>query len=165
MHVNTVLVATIFALSVVAFPGVLSNTAPTLIGPIYVPSSDRSSQELLLASSEALNDITKAISTEVSKYGAIDNETTSFSATVFSATTNDTLFTYHFEAAQLNGSYTKGKLGDDTIYRAGSMGKLFTMFVFLVDIGDGVFLDPVTKYIVCFFEFLQSHPGVSHSNL
>lgn len=148
MHVNKILIGAGFALSVAAFPGVLTNTAPTLIGPIYVPATNTSSQAFLDASSAAYDAITQAINTGLSNYGPVDNQTTSFSAQVFSAITNETLFEYHFAAPQLNGSLTKGSLTENTIYRTGSLGKLFMMYVFLVDIGDSVFLDSVVKYIV-----------------
>jgi hypothetical protein len=140
-----------FALSVAAFPGVLSNTAPTLIGPVYLPATNSSSQAFLDASSAAYDAINAAINTGISQYGPVDNQTTSFSVAVYSATTNDTLFEYHFAAPQLNGSLTKGKLTDNTIYRTGSLGKLFMMYAFLVDIGDGVFLDSVVEYLVSFW--------------
>jgi hypothetical protein len=147
MHINYYLfMGATFALSVAAFPGVLSNTAPTLIGPIYLP--DSSSQALSGASSESYDAITEAIKTGASEYGPVDNQTTSFSIAVFSAATNETLFEYNFEAPQLNGSLTKGKLTENTVYRTGSLGKLFIMFLFLADIGDSVFLDSVTKYLV-----------------
>lgn len=148
MHLHQIFVAASFALSLTAFPGVLTNTAPTLAGPIYVNAANTKSQEFLDASSESLAAILEGIKTGLTEYGPIDNETTSFSVAVFSATTNETLFEYHFEAPQLNGSLSKSKLTDETIYRSGSMGKLLVMFAFLVDIGDSVFLDPVTKYIV-----------------
>ncbi|EXJ89929.1 hypothetical protein A1O3_02996 [Capronia epimyces CBS 606.96] len=135
------------ALSVAAFPGVLNNTAPTWIGPIYVPATNTSSQLFLDASAAAYAAVTDAINTGVSQYGSVDNQTTSFSVAVFSAVTNETLFEYHFAAPGLNGSLTKGNLSENTIYRTGSLGKLFVTYAFLVDIGDGVFLDPVTKYL------------------
>lgn len=152
MQLSHFFIGASFALSVAAFPGVLTNTAPTLAGPIYVTAGNTKSQAFLDASSGSLAAILDGIKTGLTEYGPIDNQTTSFSVAVFSATTNDTLFEYHFEAPQLKGSLSKGKLTDDTIYRTGSMGKLFVMFAFLVDIGDSVFLDPVTKYIVslCF---------------
>lgn len=150
MLISYFLIGTSFALSVAAFPGVLSNTAPTFIGPIYLPTTKSPSQELSNASSETYDAIIEAIKTGASEYGAVDNQTTSFSVAVFSATTNDTLFEYHFKAPQLNGSYTKGNLTENTIYRTGSLGKLFVMFAFLVDIGDSVFLNPIGKYIVSF---------------
>jgi hypothetical protein len=150
MYPSYLFIVVNFVLSVAAFPGVLTNTAPTLLGPIYLPTANSSLLELSDAASKTHDAIVEAILNGASEYGSVDNQTTSFSVTVFSALTNDTLFEYHFEAPQLNGSYTKGNLTENTIYRTGSLGKLLTMFVFLVDIGDSVFLDPVTKYLVSF---------------
>lgn len=120
----------------------------TLLGPIYLPAAKRSLQawdDAVTQANAALNDI---IQTGNSTYGPFDNQGTSFSASVFDLTTNRPLFDFHFEAPQLNGSYTKGKLTDNTIYRTGSLGKLLTMYAWMIDVGDSVFTDPITKYVV-----------------
>ncbi|KAE9373918.1 putative penicillin-binding protein [Stipitochalara longipes BDJ] len=136
----------------------IPRTAPTLLGPIYLPPTNSSWQALSDASIQAQNAILQALQLGLSDYGPIDNQTTSFSASVFSATTNETLFEYHFEAPGLNGSYTKGNLTENTIYRTGSLGKLFMVYLFLVDIGEGVFLDPVTDYVPELYEAAQTQP-------
>lgn len=122
--------------------------ALTLLGPVYQATTNSSWPQYANAASQAHDALSKAIATGMSAYGAIDNQSTSFSMSVFSATDNATIFNFHFEAPALNGSYTRGKLTEDTIYRTGSIGKLLTIYNWLVDIGDSVFLDPVTKYVV-----------------
>lgn len=119
-----------------------------LLGPIYAPATNNSLQPWIEAAKQATDAINDIIATGNSTYGPLDNQGTSFSASVFSLTSDEPLFEFHFEAPTLNGSYTKGKLSENTIYRTGSLGKLLTVYTWLVDIGDSVYLDPITKYVV-----------------
>lgn len=121
----------------------------SLLGPIYLPAANRHFQEWDDGKSQATAVLNNIIRTANSTYGPIDNRGTSFSASVFDLTSNEPLFDFHFEAPELKGSYTRGKLTDNTIYRTGSLGKLLVMYAWMVDIGDSVFTDPITKYVVC----------------
>lgn len=135
-------------LSAYARSPVLPLTDQPLIGRVYLPPANGSFSAFDDARTRAKAWIDQALATGDSEYGAIDTQETSFSISVFSTDSNETLFTYHYEAPLLNGSLTRGKLTDDTIYRTGSLGKLLSVYQFLVDVGDNVFLDPITKYIV-----------------
>ncbi|KAL6252772.1 hypothetical protein RBB50_000491 [Rhinocladiella similis] len=117
------------------------------LGPVYQPAANHSYQAFATAKQQATDAINQLIATGNNTYGAFDNQGTSFSASVFDLTSNEYLFEFHFEAPGLNGSYTKGKLSENTIYRTGSLGKLLTIYNWLVDIGDEVYLDPITKYV------------------
>jgi len=119
-------------------------------GPIYQVAKNSSFKAFEDAAAKATEAINKIIATGNSSFGPFDSETTSFSLSVFNAFDDKPLYEFHFEAPGLNGSYTKGKLSEDTIYRSGSLGKLMTVYTFLVDIGDDIFTDPVTKYIVSY---------------
>jgi Beta-lactamase len=125
-------------------------TDQALIGSVYLPPANGLFTAFSDASRQANDSITQSIRTRQSEYGPVDNQETSFSISVFSAASNETLFDFHFEAPKLNGSYTKGSLTGDTIYRTGSLGKLLTIYALLVDVGDHVYLDPITKYVVSF---------------
>ncbi|KAI1609311.1 putative penicillin-binding protein [Exophiala viscosa] len=118
-----------------------------VLGPVYQPASNSSYQAFIDASAQAAAALEEAIATGNTTYGAFDNRATSFSASVFSLTSDVPLFEFHFEAPQLNGSYTQGQLSANTIYRTGSLGKLLTIYTWLVDIGDSIYLDPITKYV------------------
>ena len=120
----------------------------TLLGPIYSPSTNTSLQPWTDAKKNATNLINQILATGNSTYGRLDQNGTSFSAQVFSLYSNKSLFEFHFQAPTMNGSYTKGNLTENTIYRTGSLGKLLTVYNFLVDVGDKVFNDPISKYIV-----------------
>lgn len=120
----------------------------SLLGPIYLSARDRSSQAWDNAVTQATAALNQVIQTGSNSYGPFDNQGTSFSASVFDLTSNEPLFDFHFEAPQLNGSYTRGRLTDNTIYRTGSLGKLLVMYAWMIDIGDSIFTDPITKYVV-----------------
>lgn len=108
----------------------------------------------------------QVIQTGNNTYGAFDNQGTSFSASVFSLVSDEPLFEFHFEAPTLEGSYTKGKLTEDTIYRTGSLGKLLTIYTWLVDIGDSIYMDPITKYVVSIYvPIVMSYESVNACSL
>jgi len=148
MATRSLLLLSSLALAAHASSPVLPLTDEPSIGPVYLSPANGSSAAFDDARTQSKAEIDEAVRTGESRYGEIDGQETSFSISVFSTNSNETLFTYHFEAPLLNGSYTRGKLTDDTIYRTGSLGKLMTVYQFLVDVGDSVFYDPITKYIV-----------------
>lgn len=114
-----------------------------LRGPVFPTPSHPDSSKAIQAAREAFPKVLdEALST-----GLLDNSTTSFSINVFSASDNKTLFSYHFEAPGLNGSLPSGHLNDDTIYRIGSLSKLFTVYTLLAKTGFTDFNQPITKYI------------------
>ena len=119
-----------------------------VLGNIYLPMSDFSSNIFDDARQDLTRLIEDAIANGDSDYGPMFNDT-AFSASVFSLKTGEVIFDYHYEAPVLGKeSYTKGTLSDDTIYRTGSLGKLMTVYVWLVDLGSANWQDPITNYIV-----------------
>lgn len=140
--------ATLTALPYVTPFQILPSPDLALHGPIYLPATNGSSQAFVNAKAEAKSAIEGIIAAGNSSFGLFDNLTTSFSLSVFRLADDEPLFEYHFDAPGLNGSLTRSKLTEDTIYRAGSIGKLMTVYTFLVDVGDAIFTQPVTKYLV-----------------
>ncbi|KAI8954670.1 beta-lactamase/transpeptidase-like protein [Xylaria longipes] len=74
---------------------------------------------------------------------------TSWSLQIFSAYSDDPLWEHYHTANNLldddgSGNFT---VGPDTIYRLGSLTKIFTMLTFLAEAGDSYLNDPVTKYV------------------
>ena len=70
-----------------------------------------------------------------------------FSIDVFSTSNNKSIYSFHHAAPGLNGTLTSGKLDDESIYRVGSVSKLFTAYAILNTAGIGVFDEPVTRYL------------------
>jgi hypothetical protein len=129
----------------------LPKTDLALLGPVYRAQLDPSADAFVKAATQATEAVQKAVTSGNTSYGILDTKGTSFSASFFIVGSDDPLFEYHFEAPDLNGSYTKGSLTENTVYRTGSLAKVLTMYVWMVDIGDSVFNDPITKYIVSLF--------------
>jgi CubicO group peptidase (beta-lactamase class C family) len=83
---------------------------------------------------------------------AIRANTTSYSIEVFSTSKQDPLiFSWHHTAASLaaagNGSYGVRKTDADTVYRLGSLTKVFTVYTWLAQDGDAKWNEPITKYV------------------
>lgn len=69
---------------------------------------------------------------------SLQNSSNSFSIDVFSTNEADSIFTYHQSAPSvLNSTAGVKKVDANTVYRVGSISKLFTVLVFLVGAGDG----------------------------
>lgn len=79
--------------------------------------------------------------------GVINRTHTSFSIDVFSAVTNSSIYSYHHAAPGLNGTLTAGVLNDGTIYRIGSVSKLYTVYAILANAGMEVLDHRVTRYL------------------
>lgn len=78
-------------------------------------------------------------------YGDFDNLTNSFSIAVWSAASNNSLFEYHFEGPELN---REGQpLNNDTVYRVGSISKLFTVYAYLATAGETHLDEPITNFL------------------
>jgi CubicO group peptidase (beta-lactamase class C family) len=114
-----------------------------LLGPVFPSAEDPAKTKAIQS---ATNDFSGIIDQAFSS-GLLDNETTSFSISVFSANQETPLFSTHFASRGLNDSLPSGELNGDTIYRLGSITKLLTVYSILAQNGDVAFAKPVTDYV------------------
>ncbi|KAI1472219.1 beta-lactamase/transpeptidase-like protein [Daldinia caldariorum] len=85
----------------------------------------------------------------------IDNSNTtgsdrfSYSVEVFSADADEPLWSHYWTATNLKTLNSTGvkKVDGDTVYRLGSVTKIFTILTFLAEVGDTMWNEPITKYI------------------
>jgi CubicO group peptidase (beta-lactamase class C family) len=112
-----------------------------LLGPVFPPATDLLSSKAIQAAVKSFPGVLE----EALGAGRLDNETTSFSINVFSA--NETLFEHHFAAPGLNGSLAAGVLNNQTIYRVGSLSKLWSMYTFLLSAPGNQLDQPITKFV------------------
>lgn len=120
-----------------------------ILGPSFLPPVSAPALHAIRSLTPSFTKILEAAlanGTE-SVFGALDNETTSFSIGAFSVHDKQNLYEYHYEAPGLNGSLSSGTLNNDTIYRIGSLSKLYTVYAYLIEAGVGSLEDPITKYI------------------
>ncbi|KAI0515076.1 beta-lactamase/transpeptidase-like protein [Xylaria bambusicola] len=90
----------------------------------------------------------------------------SYSVEVFSASEdNAPLWSHYWTAKNLAMMNTTGvkKIDGDTVYRIGSLTKVFTMLTFLAEVGDSVWNDPIAKYIPEVADMAANSSGSSHS--
>lgn len=78
----------------------------------------------------------------------LDPENTSFSIDIYPAADRRPLFSYHHSAPILeNHGYGVKVVNDTTVYRIGSISKLLTAYVYLLEVGDVSFNQPITRYV------------------
>ncbi|KOC13312.1 alkaline D-peptidase [Aspergillus flavus AF70] len=86
-------------------------------------------------------------------HGITTPNTTSFSVSLFStnqgtASASPFFFDYHYTAPSLQNSSNKIQHANrDSIYRIGGLTQIFTVWTSLVEAGDAIWHDPVTKYL------------------
>lgn len=104
-----------------------------------------------LAGSQAIADAIQNISAiidAVLKFGITSDNDTSFSVDVYSLHDEGSLYTHHFSASNLrNASEGVTSIDSNTIYRIGSISKVFTVYTYLANVGDVSWNEPITKYV------------------
>ncbi|KAJ4344800.1 uncharacterized protein N0V89_012544 [Didymosphaeria variabile] len=117
-----------------------------IYGPVFPPTEDLlASSTWQTASTQIKAALDDAFSSGNTSHGPVSPNNT-FSIQIFS--TKDTLFEYHHEGSDLATSGGHGSEVDgDSVYRVGSVSKLYAVYLLLVVAGDRVFSDPMTKYI------------------
>lgn len=115
-----------------------------LLGPMFPYDFDMLEYRSM---QNAISSFPKAIESLFTS-GALHRAQTTFSVDVFSTVTNQSIYQYHHAAPGLNGTLSSGKLNDETIYRIGSVSKLYTAYSILASHGSLDILDhPVTDYV------------------
>jgi CubicO group peptidase (beta-lactamase class C family) len=119
-----------------------------LRGPIFPSSRSLSSSEALQSAIANLTQpLQQTISNGKASYGPFDPTNASYSVELFS-TLESTLFTNQFTTPTLvTAKYGVKSVDSNTVFRIGSLTKLFTVCTFLIEAWDAKFNDPVTKYV------------------
>ena len=140
---SAALAATTILLSIFLQPTyAVSEICPLLGADAPTPSN--------LAQCSSFQKAKKGLTSEIEE--AINGGTINFKASAFSAiawsTTDDTLFQYHFAGPlALNKTVGIEQVDENTVYRIGSVSKLFTVMTLLVEAGDMHFNLPITDYV------------------
>ena len=92
----------------------------------------------------------------------------SYSVEVFTANEEQPslLWSHHWTAKNLATMNTTGvrTVNGDTVYRIGSLSKIFTMLTFLAEVGDASWNEPVAKYVPEIADMAANSSGdTSHS--
>jgi CubicO group peptidase (beta-lactamase class C family) len=145
-------------LSVLAFsvllatPGAGKTTTKVcpLLGPAFpVPTGLVSNEHF----QEAAKNVEAALNTTLATGMTPNNgpgpfNQTSFSIGIFSTTEKDLLYEFHYTDASVRNSSTGTKnVNSDSVYRLGSIGKVLSVYIFLIQDGDVHWNEPITNYI------------------
>ncbi|KAI9700055.1 MAG: hypothetical protein M1836_002589 [Candelina mexicana] len=128
-------------------PSVASQDCLLLGAKYSAPQKPSSNPSVSAAKFSLAQQIQQSLQNGSSAYGPFPRNA-SFSVDVFSVHEEDSLFSYHNSIATLRNA-TNGvkKVDANTIYRVGSISKLFTVLIFLVEAGDARWNDPITRYV------------------
>lgn len=138
LSINTVL-----AFVLLSFASTQAFQDCPFLGPVFPEPSQ-------LSTSPRIKDATLALQTAIQdgiNNGIIESNLTSFSVEIFSTHESDSLFEFHHAAPVLSNSTGTKTVDSKSIYRIGSISKLFTVYMFLMEAGDIHFHEPITKYV------------------
>jgi hypothetical protein len=141
--------ASLFFLALPANAQKLSNKPCPILGAYYPPPTDLgASCSIASAAGETESQILAALRNG-SEYGQLDAETTAFSVDVYSLYNQSSLFNYHFTPESLASQRTSGvaSVDSNTVYRIGSVSKLWTVYLYLIKAGDASWNQPITNFV------------------
>lgn len=136
------------------------------LGPTYPSPKTPSKTKALGQALDVLNStIIQSLSAKGSSYGQLDPNATSFSMEIFSLREGPPLFSHHFSAPEFaNATEGVREVNSSTVYRLGSMSKLFSVYNFLIAAGDIHFNQPITKYVPELAQFAAQHQASLQTN-
>lgn len=87
----------------------------------------------------------------------------SYAVEVFSGSEDKPLWSHYWTAPNLKDFNSSGvkKLDTNSVYRIGSITKVYTVLTFLATVGDGIWNDPITKHLPEVEEIFQKSEGNS----
>lgn len=124
-----------------------ANVVPTeevpLLGPAFVSNFDPTHSKAIENASETFPDVIESLF----EAKTLNKTDLIFAVDVFSAATNESIYQYHHVGESQEDALTKGDLSDKSIFRLGSVSKLFTTYAIIAKAGIDIFAHPVTKYL------------------
>lgn len=111
-----------------------------LLGPIFPPVNPLTSSTI--SHTVAYLDATFK---ELDRNGTFAQFNTTLYVQAFSA--SDTLFQHGYVPPPMEGFLTSGMLDESTVFRVGSVSKLFTVYTLLAEVGMKRMHDPVTRWV------------------
>jgi hypothetical protein len=137
-----------------------------ILGPSFPKPQKLSESSIIANAATKLSETihrTIASSGETS-HGVLESNVTSFSIQITSATADRPLFEFHHSAPNLaNATSGVHTVDGNTLYRIGSISKLVTVYLFLVEAGDLLWNEPITKYVPEVRALSSSNPEILDS--
>ncbi len=119
---------------------------------------------LQIAESEAMK-VAVSNLTETFKGITDSAESYSFALEVFSAHNSDPIFSVLHTAPKLAELNTTGvkTVDDNTVFRLGSLTKIYSMYLFLINAGDILWNEPITSYVPELQALMNYSDPVAHT--
>ncbi|KAE8136501.1 beta-lactamase/transpeptidase-like protein [Aspergillus pseudotamarii] len=130
-------------------PLALGNLCP-IQGPAFpAPKDITSSATFTQAKNQLLSTLDKAThASNITEVLGLDPDSISFSLQVFNPKNDQPLLEYYHTAPSIQNSTVGVREVDaDTVFRIGSVSKLWTVLMLLIEKGDASFSEPVAKYV------------------
>ncbi|KAK2606496.1 hypothetical protein N8I77_005239 [Diaporthe amygdali] len=121
---------------------VASDQVP-LLGPSFISNFNSSKSGDINEAKLKLPDVIE----DLFSSGDLNRIDLIFAVDVFSASTNESIYSYYHVGEGQEYALTEGTLDDQTVSRIGSVSKLFTAHVIIARAGIEVFSHPVTRYL------------------
>lgn len=127
-------------------PSTIAKANCPLYGPLLPRPTNLLGHPGIHAARTALDDV-------FPRYIDNDNSTGSdrfsYSVEVFAGSEDEPLWSHYWTAPNLKSLNSTGvaKVNTNTVYRIGSVTKIFTVITFLATVGDGIWNDPITKHL------------------
>ena len=137
------------SLSFAFIAAVMSYKPCPLLGPVFeAPSNLASCSVFQNALDDLQHSLDNATQTGTTAYGTWPATNNSFSIGIFDTTSPGQLFSYQYSSPVLQQSgQGVTKVTEDSIYRIGSLSKLITAYLFLVEAGPKYWNHPITDFI------------------
>ncbi|KAF4452189.1 Penicillin-binding protein 4 [Fusarium austroafricanum] len=139
MRSHSYLASAVLLASSVTANVLLSNDVP-LIGPSFLPNVDFSKSDFISKAKDKFPSVIE----ELFDAKALNKTNLIFAVDVFSASTNDSIYSYFHVGDTYKDTLTKGKLSENTIFRAGSVSKMFTVYAIIAKAGIEALSYPVS---------------------
>lgn len=114
-----------------------------LLGPSFLSNFDPTNTVPIR---EAIDAFPKTVDS-LFENGSLNKTDLIIDVDVFSAATNESLYSYRHVGEGQEVTLTAGVLNDTTISKIGSVSKLFTTYAIIAKAGIEIFSHPITRYI------------------
>jgi hypothetical protein len=137
----------------------LSKPSP-LEGAVYKAPFEPSKSEAIIKAKEALEaELVKAFkSDEESTFGSLGYQN-SFSVEVYSIHEAEALHTHHWTAPKVPITSGQKTIDGNSILRVGSISKLITTYIYLINAGFKGWNDPITDYVPQLTAYAEKSKG------
>lgn len=145
---------------------IVQSTQAKLNCPLYGLGYPKPTDLLAQAGIQTVRELLDTAFTEnIDNANQTGSERFSYSVEVFSAEEDSPLWSHHWTAPNLKTLNSTGvsTVDQDTVYRLGSVTKIFTILTFLAEVGDTMWNEPITNYIPEIKALVNAGVDNSHS--